>query len=101
DVDLRHPPSSPTRRSSDLIADFRLTKTSLPLKTQVKQPILPFHLFVASMHMRPLANHEEKKKVALSNANEEYRYLFTRNLSKKRSEEHTSELQSRFDLVCR
>src|SRR5699024_12301100 len=72
--DLRHLHSFPTRRSSDLDT-FATVSPSKPLVTTVAPLLI---------------------------STEEFRSVITKHfLSRSRSEEHTSELQSRFDLVCR
>src|SRR5699024_12875289 len=92
--DRPHPDlhSFPTRRSSDL-----------------------FHIDDEVIaHTRKLADRGEEKKAAWqqkfdawASANPENKALFDRLAARElpeafaRSEEHTSELQSRFDLVCR
>src|SRR5207249_11738724 len=69
--DHRNPPSFPTRRSSDL-------DLHQPLQARHRRPRLPrVHQQVRQVHQH------------------------ARVLRPERSEEHTSELQSRFDLVCR
>src|SRR5699024_12386606 len=74
--------SFPTRRSSDLasVSASAFATASVPCaKFGIsKQPIGPFHTTV-------LASFTASQKI----------------FSVSRSEEHTSELQSRFDLVCR
>src|SRR5699024_12561250 len=96
-----HPSSHsfPPRRSSDLSNTAQLTHCSwLPfqLKSISKYPFLSLTNrilvtsfgFTTSLAEQP-ANRASSPSVALSYRNP------------PRSEEHTSELQSRFDLVCR
>src|SRR5699024_12089693 len=80
-------PSFPTRRSSDLIDAQLAAPTSTPV------------------HGNPKAS-APKDKDARPTATAEYSDAFwnmirARGSYGERSEEHTSELQSRFDLVCR
>src|SRR5207249_11645646 len=96
-----HLPSFPTRRSSDLRSLFLIVIRSghsflraIPLPSGsvpsclnpyvVLNPLLPY--FVPSRHWLPVL-------LLISNT--------CARASASRSEEHTSELQSRFDLVCR
>src|SRR5699024_11858227 len=76
----RHLHSFPTRRSSDLIAEkaaCRLLSESMR-KFACVTTFSPGCTFVTAIWRSPLSN-----------------------APRPRSEEHTSELQSRFDLVCR
>src|SRR5699024_11835412 len=50
---------------------------------------------------KKLKKYEDEKKSLLEKANSEANSDPNTPEDKKRSEEHTSELQSRFDLVCR
>src|SRR5699024_11396793 len=84
--------SFPTRRSSDLMSTF-----SFPQPPDQATPASPavfgsvFFLFWGlSYSFRKLMNHLMRLPPA-------HRPI----TSRSRSEEHTSELQSRFDLVCR
>src|SRR5699024_11682145 len=89
--------SFPTRRSSDLsLLTPELTAHGNNL------PVCPVHflmlLLVKSiLSARPCAEHFLNPKHALSALHA----LYPIRLIVQRSEEHTSELQSRFDLVCR
>src|SRR5207249_11662334 len=74
---LHSPPSSPTRRSSDLHC------------ARATPPIWCWSTPVICCR----AIHLPRTSAAMTSA--------SRNRSSMRSEEHTSELQSRFDLVCR
>src|SRR5699024_11262494 len=73
------PPAFPTRRSSDLtrgssVEENRIPKAGGPCRVFAPEPARAFGGVHASRDFRPQVG---------------------------RSEEHTSELQSRFDLVCR
>src|SRR2546428_3993748 len=77
---IRRPPRStlfPTRRSSDLALDLRLMRPDDVAKAVVQEARRAGELFVA---------HATRSRGGAP---------------AKRSEEHTSELQSRSDLVCR
>src|SRR5699024_11756144 len=97
-----HPPpcSSPTRRSSDLrnggIAPYvelitQLAGSESPLRYLPEPNEHPGHLPIAEVIVGPLAGPRDKGFV--EDLLKQHKY--------ERSEEHTSELQSRFDLVCR
>src|SRR5699024_12081146 len=78
-VDHRVLHSFPTRRSSDL-----------------------FEVFYLKGGMKAWSEHMEPVKVGdLNNGGELYQFVQIAHFHRLRSEEHTSELQSRFDLVCR
>src|SRR5699024_12409208 len=86
----RHRPSFPTRRSSDLV---KRGETEYGIKA------IPLGGFVKLVGMLPPKPGDEPTKVRRTNTG-----LFTQLIDDARtarSEEHTSELQSRFDLVCR
>src|SRR5207249_12280407 len=76
--------SFPTRRSSDLLvsAPFRAAVTEAQLDPEEERASLT----VAGFTSRPEVQRLNRNGI----------YIFV-----NRSEEHTSELQSRFDLVCR
>src|SRR5206468_12974134 len=91
--------SFPTRRSSDLDADrqfwafkkpVRLAVPDVKAKERVRNPIDAFLL--AALEKKGLSYSPEAERVAL---------LRRATFDLTRSEEHTSELQSRSDLVCR
>src|SRR5699024_11774035 len=84
---LHHPPSFPTRRSSDLI--FKLPDFLLPVLNLGLQFLAFF--FSRFRHGWSL----------LSTCRHRKRTVDFLGCPFDRSEEHTSELQSRFDLVCR
>src|SRR5699024_12639595 len=95
----RHLQSFPTRRSSDL------TKENAVRQTRRRS----IYNNEAS-RQRPIISFEDVTKKyqngveALRNLSfriEEGEFVFLMGSSGARSEEHTSELQSRFDLVCR
>src|SRR5699024_11748014 len=73
--------SFPTRRSSDLCAVLEITVKRLK----------PYHIKADTNHLYVIVSPEN---FTLQINGEHYRFV-------PRSEEHTSELQSRFDLVCR
>src|SRR5699024_11372422 len=80
----RPPPPSPTRRSSDLIDAVIATTTFL------RSPLTEGNTDPEDPEVRPLADSFRSLSSKLDRA-----------WAQERSEEHTSELQSRFDLVCR
>src|SRR5699024_11441865 len=87
------PPSFPTRRSSDLHHFSTPLFGWIALRLCVVCNIgLPFSLMNSFIHC---VMYSYYALAALGPAMQ--RYLWW----KRRSEEHTSELQSRFDLVCR
>src|SRR5207247_7114322 len=90
-------PSFPTRRSSDLnpgVSQKRPTTVSpagvlFPARTQPHASCFPSHSFRVA---------RERKRHRIFHALFDLRW---RGQPSRRSEEHTSELQSRVDLVCR
>src|SRR5699024_12666639 len=92
---LRSPPSFPTRRSSDLepaLVRWNMDKRYLTALAEAGIPGVPtsWHDEEASLAD---ALQEAARRAAGSGAADPS--------ATHRSEEHTSELQSRFDLVCR
>src|SRR5699024_11265794 len=88
--------SFPTRRSSDLIIIFIVLLAILAITTFI------LIVFVYFDHSR-IDNKDEviefvKKSSEIKQVTD---VDYFRRFLNKRSEEHTSELQSRFDLVCR
>src|SRR5687768_17870874 len=81
--DHRHLHSFPTRRSSDLTSDVTVDLSALAAEAEQPNDVL------ADREYGPLG-----KLDALELAGYGYRWI-------RRSEEHTSELQSRLHLVCR
>src|SRR5699024_12688682 len=84
--------SFPTRRSSDLVV------TAVPKPVNAVAMMPPSEPVVAAANQLPTCSrmpnaHSSGKKMATDNR----LYMSCT----ERSEEHTSELQSRFDLVCR
>src|SRR5699024_12689985 len=79
-VHLHYPHSFPTRRSSDLRRD-----ASSPLRTRQEQ-VEPFPRY---------------RRAGRAGCCDPWDSELPRQPSGQRSEEHTSELQSRFELVCR
>src|SRR5206468_12654944 len=86
---LRHLHSFPTRRSSDLTED------------QARQPVVwkPYHEFEGKWVIGLT------KRISFQKSHEHRGQQSPQNIQipilRERSEEHTSELQSRSDLVCR
>src|SRR5207249_10139720 len=95
----RHPPSFPTRRSSDLI-DRRCAGDSISLMNQDFPP-LPFSQPVIRTRRREKPPFPQLPRITIEQRVERSQFLRTQTEAVTRSEEHTSELQSRFDLVCR
>src|SRR5699024_12824844 len=93
------PPSFPTRRSSDL--NFIAGHEGYPFYTIGQRRGLGIQLnravFVKEIH--PETN--EVVLASLKSLEKSEMWLKDWNIVDERSEEHTSELQSRFDLVCR
>src|SRR5207249_5383785 len=96
-----HPRSFPTRRSSDLMHTWLAQRTQL--YQDADYPI--FLAEVASTFNEELLTHYLLER---TNDNKMRAYIINRQIDdirgtlfRQRSEEHTSELQSRFDLVCR
>src|SRR5699024_12058127 len=86
----------PTRRSSDLIAKLAWSYAPQLSDRQVKEVV---------GRVRALAPRRERTVdpdlIPVGNGVFNYRTKKLMPFSPDRSEEHTSELQSRFDLVCR
>src|SRR5699024_11716943 len=83
-ADPHGPPSFPTRRSSDLAHDL----SGLRVKLELVADFRVKHIAVGSVpaHILALLHHLDFGRCRFD---------------RERSEEHTSELQSRFELVCR
>src|SRR5207248_4704511 len=81
--------SFPTRRSSDLLLAHLNRK-----KDQSKRQ---FHTTPLSAFIRSLGGPATPRRINVSNAHQ----AAAREREGRRSEEHTSELQSPYDLVCR
>src|SRR5699024_11760648 len=94
---LRDLPPFPTRRSSDLEAS-RLQIDYMPLIKALFCEVNPIPVKKA---MELLGWQVGDVRLPLVGVTAEHEALLRRELDKMRSEEHTSELQSRFDLVCR
>src|SRR5699024_12444236 len=100
-ADRHNLPSFPTRRSSDLESDrfdiFNFISESLCLVVHENHPLASKH----SVHLKEL-KHES---FIMFNEDFYLNEIITSACKNAgfmpRSEEHTSELQSRFDLVCR
>src|SRR5438067_10047899 len=79
---------------------FSILSSSLLARRPPISPLFPYTTLFRSQSMDPQARPEELRLLeALLFASSEP--LDQAALAKRRSEEHTSELQSRFDLVCR
>src|SRR5206468_9529942 len=87
-----HLPSFPTRRSSDLLLSWVACSLSSPMTwfDMSTCPKTRATTFRSTRCWRPWGRFDCTPEL-----------LATSNLSPYRSEEHTSELQSRSDLVCR
>src|SRR5207249_10532087 len=88
------PPSLPTRRSSDLLR---------PGETALDPRHLESHRIVAHDVRDPRAKSFDilRTQVLRTMDTSHWQILAVTSPTPGRSEEHTSELQSRFDLVCR
>src|SRR5438034_9270451 len=84
--------SFPTRRSSDLIL-YESGVVPEPFDYHDDRRVIEFGIGLTDLVKRPTKGVEELKREDFA----EGRIV----LSQKRSEEHTSELQSHSDLVCR
>src|SRR5437868_13213512 len=87
--------SSPTRRSPDLRKESLAFHLSISFNWAALEP--PF-CFPATLGCNFVPNRYQKRPVNAENLS--LRAVATHRFT-SRSEEHTSELQSRFDLVCR
>src|SRR5207249_11600100 len=90
-------PSFPTRRSSDLgdSSVCAVGSESLKVGPCVKLESMPDGLAYVAATKEVWVTTPRDKSITILDASK------AGALTKKRSEEHTSELQSRFDLVCR
>src|SRR5207249_11432178 len=97
----RNLPSFPTRRSSDLAIVDHPDRTDRDAAGE--EPALPGrHQHVAALDGRAVAGHElEPERAARVTFDDAGGASSQYMRADGRSEEHTSELQSRFDLVCR
>src|SRR5699024_11876797 len=90
-------PSFPTRRSSDLLLQFN----------EILAKGFDGQHFIAGLasHFRDLLVCQNQETIALLEVGEQTKTRYAeqsqKTTKKFRSEEHTSELQSRFDIVCR
>src|SRR5699024_12704945 len=80
--------SFPTRRSSDLYEDEKVIIVTLKIQNKGEYAIDEDLIAGTNTHPVLLLTNTDYRRVSRSDR-------------KIRSEEHTSELQSRFDLVCR
>src|SRR5699024_12793942 len=92
--------SFPTRRSSDLVR-LPLWPSEAECKNAIRE-------FLPSAHILKISDEELSFVTGKKDEKEAIAWLFQGSVEaviytkgKERSEEHTSELQSRFDLVCR
>src|SRR5207249_11262132 len=95
DVGLPYLPSFPTRRSSDLTffnADHLIGSNVFERLHMSARPA-----DFKPVHLCDLSKSEVDAQIVLGSPTPSASYL----INLVRSEEHTSELQSRFDLVCR
>src|SRR5699024_11220705 len=90
---LRYLHSFPTRRSSDLFAECVKTEFDPCLVTIEELIAYLFEIIDPYSINKHGEDTGEKYRTGIYSENPEH--------LKQRSEEHTSELQSRFDLVCR
>src|SRR5690606_41525439 len=92
--------SFPTRRSSDLVADllyFKIEK-DIPKDGKVTDIVSSSSPILVQVAKEPISSKGPRLSAEITLAG---RYLVLVPFSDKRSEEHTSELQSRENLVCR
>src|SRR5207249_5590962 len=98
---LRHQHSFPTRRSSDLVELLAWRKArGHPWHSPPHRPNfghLRFHITAACFEHESYIGHSPARMDAFAR---DLLAVFAARASQTRSEEHTSELQSRFDLVC-
>src|SRR5699024_11809794 len=87
-----HLRSFPTRRSSDLRYEAELVRPQGRAGSGIAGMKLVDDDFVLSFTVVPAAQLDEARVVTVTETDDDML---------DRSEEHTSELQSRFDLVCR
>src|SRR5699024_11842092 len=99
--DHLRPRSSPTRRSSDLAGGGAMAAVMKLSPEQIAETLatVPGTVETANLNSpaQTVISGEEQAVAAAADALKE---LGGRVIPLKRSEEHTSELQSRFDLVC-
>src|SRR5699024_11993112 len=98
--DTRPPPSFPTRRSSDLGLVVPQPEV-LVLHPQAQQPLVAEIFPVGEPLQLRAGLAEELQFHLLKLPGAEGEVARGDLVAEARSEEHTSELQSRFDLVCR
>src|SRR5699024_12681525 len=89
---LRDLLSFPTRRSSDLQADDLVSETFVPFLLRLSPYLESFGYFSSQFAGKSKPFLASVVQMPLTHLNDHLNV---------RSEEHTSELQSRFDLVCR
>src|SRR5690606_40140309 len=99
-LDPQHPDlhSLPTRRSSDLFSErpnfsFSASSSSLTLLLAASSPMAMCSRISGSSYLL--------SRAAISSRVSAARWLASASVASERSEEHTSELQSRENLVCR
>src|SRR5699024_12804453 len=93
-IDHRYRPSFPTRRSSDLISvSVETPEQLLETASCISEKRVAADRIYINCELLSLFENPERQNAV---------YEAVHNLKRNgRSEEHTSELQSRFDLVCR
>src|SRR5207248_4442561 len=97
----RPPPYFPTRRSSDL-DPWRPTltnncKMAAPPRLEMQDAKIYFRAFEPDDYRKINAWRRDEELYRLTGGN---RYFVSSERDRQRSEEHTSELQSPYDLVC-
>src|SRR5690606_40823506 len=95
------PPSCPTRRSSDLTAHNEsgyFFTFEMPAREPINQLYLQFKEKNFDWKIRLEGSHDQQEWFTIA---DDYRIVSISNQLTDRSEEHTSELQSRENLVCR
>src|SRR5207249_10888048 len=96
---LRATHSFPTRRSSDLSRNFA---ASMEIFADIAQrPMLPESALNRVRSERLMELLQQREEPAAIAGKRFSNLLYGRGTYGNRSEEHTSELQSRFELVCR
>src|SRR5699024_11338576 len=90
-----------TRRSSDLLRLMRLFPLPLPYRFEVSNLPTSFSFCLCWIIFRRLTKVDGLAPVPWRTCFPVNGLLMRLRSNARRSEEHTSELQSRFDLVCR
>src|SRR5207247_5050716 len=92
-------PSFPTRRSSDLLDGFRQVNGLLATSAIQTRTLSTGGAAILPLGMRANVTYRLTRGIVWTLRTDEQVPIGTR--TRDRSEEHTSELQSRVDLVCR